>query len=306
MSSEQTMNKLPLLLLSFVLLVNCSPKKSADYAGLLEEAPKNIPLPFKPELMPEGVIIHSGSFSPDLKTYFYTLSDARYERFDVYMIVRTDDQWTAPEEAFFNTGFNEHGAKFSPDGNTIYFTSTRPSGVKGVADTWHLWKSEKKQNGWSKPTFVDIPNLRDKLVSHPTITESGKLYFHASNLDYSEMTLYSAQSTSGGFGEAHKLAITENSLACTPFVTADGQLLIYAAIGSQLDLMISKKTTNGDWSKPVRLGKETNTHGQGNPYLTPDGKYLFYTTGTEPETDQNPDWQVNWVDLSVALAKENN
>lgn len=300
------MIKLALLLLSFALLVNCSPKKPADYAGLPEEPPKGMPLPFKPELIPEGMIIHSGSFSPDLNAFFYTLSDARYERFDVYIIEKAGDRWTNSKEAFFNSGFNEHGAKFSPDGQAIYFTSTRPTGIAEVADTWHIWKSEKQEIGWSTPTFVDIPNLREKLVSHPTITKSGTLYFHASNLDYSEMTLYSAQPAAGKFGEAHKLAITENSLACTPFVTANGQMLIYAAIGKQLDLVISKKTTEGDWSQPVPLDKDINTHGQGNPYLTPDGKYLFYTTGTEPKPGQHPDWQVNWVDLSMTLAKENN
>lgn len=299
------MTKLLLLLLTFILMISCSPKK-ADHSSLLEESPKNLPLPFKPELIPEGKIIHSGSLSPDLTTYLYTLSDARYQRFDVYTIERTNDGWTRSKEAFFNSGFNEHGAKFSPDGNTIYFTSTRPTGIAGVADTWHIWKSEKQQNGWSKPTFVDIPNLRDKLVSHPSITESGTLYFHASNPDYSEMTIYSAQSTAGKFGDAQKLTITENNLACTPFVTADGQMLIYAAIGNQLDLMISRKTTEGDWSKPVPLDEQINTSGQGNPYLTSDDKYLFYTTGTEPKAGQNPDWQVNWVDLSMILATENN
>ncbi|GAB5526964.1 MAG: hypothetical protein Roseis2KO_48360 [Roseivirga sp.] len=300
------MNKLVLLLLTFLITLSCSSEKSSLRSLFPEKPPKDMPLPFKPELTPEGMIIHGGSFSPDLNTYLYTLSDARYERFDVYMIQRTGDKWSASKEAFFNSEFSEHGAKFSPDGNTLYFTSTRPTGIVGVADTWHIWKSKKQSDGWSTPVFVDIPNLRQKLVSHPSITASGNLFFHASNPDYSEMTLYVAESTTGKFGEARKLAITENSMACTPFVTADGQTLVYAAIGNELDLMISKRTAAGDWGEPMALDETINTHAQGNPYLTPDGKYLFYTTGTEPEAGQKPDWQVNRVDLSLILSKENN
>lgn len=293
----------------FILLLalSCSGKKSN---GILhpfgESLPHDAPHPFKPELTPNGMIIHGGSFSPDLQTYLYTLSDAQYQRFDVWMIERADDTWSQPKKAFFNSEFNEHGARLSPDGKTLYFSSTRPTGIEGVAETWHIWKSEKGQNGWSEPTFVDIPNLRNKGMSHPSITASGALYFHSNNPDYSEMTLYTAQLKGDDFGEAKKLAITENSLACTPFVTADGQTLIYAAIGNRLDLMISIKTADGEWGKPVILDKRINTNGQGNPYLTPDGKHLFYTTGTEPEVGESPDWQVNRVNFSLTIAKENN
>ena len=76
---------------------------------------------------------------------------------------------------------------FSPDGNSIYFSSTKPTNVDDVLETWHIWKSDKINGKWREPTFEDIPNLRDKLTSHTVITNSETLYFHSSNLDYSEM-----------------------------------------------------------------------------------------------------------------------
>lgn len=300
------MNKLISLLFIGVGMAACSPKKQVNQPSFSEKVPQEFPLPFKPELTPEGMIIHGGSFSPDLNTYLYTLSDAGYQKFDTYMIQKQGDQWSEPQKASFNSDSNEHGAKYSPDGKTVYFTSTRPTGIEDMPDTWHIWKTEKQGKTWSDPVFVDIPGLRDKSVSHPSITTSGVLYFHASNSDYSEMTLYSAQRNGTGFGEIQKLSITQNSLACTPYVSADGQTLIYAEISNELNLMISKKDEQGDWTRPVPFNKEINTHGQGNPYLTPDGQYLFYTTGTEPTARQSPDWQVNWVDLSLILSKENN
>lgn len=290
------------IIITISLAASCKSKRSEDVANPLgENLPGQFSIPFKPELTSDGMIMHGGSFSPGLKTYLYTVSDAQYARFDVLTIERVGNQWSEPENAFFNSEFSEHGAKFSPDGKTLYFSSTRPTGIAGIPDTWHIWKSERQNGGWSEPEFIDIPNLRDKLVSHPSITRSGTLYFHVSNLDYSEMTLYVSQWSDGKFGEARKLNITENSLACTPFVSADGQTLIYAAIGNQLDLMISHKTAEGEWGKPVSPDKSINTNGQGNPYLTPDGKYLFYTTGTEVQAGQNPDWQIKWVSTKLLL-----
>lgn len=298
------MNKFVLFLL-IISLVNCSQKQSAKDSTLSKESLQDRPLPFKPELTPKGMLIHGGSFSPDLKTYLFTLSDTQYQRFDVWMIEQTDGKWSEPKRAFFNSEFSEHGARYAPDGKALYFSSTRPTGKEGFAETWHIWRSEKQQSGWSEPSLVDIPNLRDKSVSHPSITESGTLYFHVSQPDYSEMTLYMAQEHDGKFREAQKLAITQNGLNCTPFVSADGQTLIYAAIGNQLDLMLSRKTADGVWGKPMILDKQINTNGQGNPYLTPDGKYLFYATGTETQDGKEPDWQVNRVDLSIRLTTEN-
>lgn len=277
--------------MAYLVLVSCSGQQTGtSKVTMAENSSQSSPKAFLPELTPEGLIIHGGSFSPDLKQYYFTLSDSLYSRFDVKMIEQEGDAWAKAKTAFFNSDFSEHGAKFSPDGKALYFSSTRPTGIEGITDTWHLWVTKRLENGWSTPLFIDIPNLRDKLVSHPSITEDGTLYFHASKLDYKEMTLYSAEWQDGKYSEAKKLTITESSLACTPYITPDGQTLLYAAIGEQLDLMISRKTAEGTWDQPERLNDQINTNGQGNPYMTPDGNYLFYTSNPEPTK-----WQVNRV-----------
>ncbi|MGK0412400.1 MAG: hypothetical protein ACJA1B_000592 [Polaribacter sp.] len=50
---------------------------------------------------------------------------------------------------------------FSPDGNSIYFSSTRTTNIEGVPETWHIWKSDKVNGEWKEPIFMDIPNLRE-------------------------------------------------------------------------------------------------------------------------------------------------
>ncbi|WP_432412492.1 hypothetical protein [Rasiella sp. SM2506] len=266
---------------------------------LNEEIPNNIPLEFKQNIVPKNKIIHKGIFSPDLKEYYYTISDNDFKNFEVFAVKNTNGIWSNPKKAFFSNTYNEHGMSFSPDGTSIYFSSTRPTNVEGVSETWHIWKSDKVNGAWKEPIFVDIPNLRNKLVSHPTITNSGTLYFHTSNLDYSEMDIYQSKEVKGKFEDAQKTSISMNIEIgkCTPFVSPKEDYLIFASIGNELDLMISYTNGKGGWIHTRKLNDKINNKGQGNPYVTPNNKFLFFTTGEHLDKE----WKVKWVHIESEI-----
>ena len=215
------------------------------------------------------------------------------------MIRKDGDQWSNPQASFFNSDFSEHGMSFSPDGKSIYFSSTRPTKIESIPDTWHIWKSEKINGIWTEPIYVDIPNMRDKLTSHPTITSSGKLYFHASNLDYSEMDIYHSELIGGKFQNADKVEIAQkpNTGICTPFISPNEEYLIFASIGNQLDLWISFSDDQGNWTQTKPLNEKINNLGQGNPYVTSDNQFLFYTTGEL----QKENWSIKWVNIQSEI-----
>ncbi|MFP2996058.1 hypothetical protein ABN763_09105 [Spongiivirga sp. MCCC 1A20706] len=260
---------------------------------MTEIIPNDIPIEFKQDLIPQNKIIHKGIFSPDLEEYYYTLSDKNFDNFDVFKIEKDNGVWTEPKKAFFTTEHNEHGMSFSPSGNTIYFSSTRPVEIDSIPKTWHIWKSDKINGNWTEPVFVDIPNLRNKLVSHPTITNSGTLYFHSSNLDYSEMDIYRSKNINGEFKDAERIKINDRLEKCTPYISPKEDYLIFASIGNELDLMISNNNENGKWTNTKKLNNKINNKGQGNPYVTPDNKFLFFTTGDHLEKK----WKVKWVNI---------
>lgn len=296
------MNKLQVILLFIVGMSSCDNEiEKAKMQYLTEEIPGYIPIDFKPDIIPDGKIIHKGIFSPDLQSYYYTLSDKHYEHFDVFRIEKNKGVWSEPERAFFDSKYDEHGMSFSPDGNTLYFSSTRPVKINGIPQTWHIWKSDKIDGNWNEPVFVDIPNLRDRLVSHSTITNSGTLYFHASNLDYSEMDIYYSNKINDTFSEAKRISITmdESVGKCTPYVSPEEAYLIFASIGNQLDLMISFNDGNGQWSNTRKLNDQINDAGQGNPFVTPDKKFLFFTTGKHQDTN----WRVKWVNIASEIVR---
>lgn len=294
------MNKLKIILLFTIVFLSCKNENdNTKMQFLTDEIPNNIPIEFKQDLVPKNKLIHKGIFSTDLKEYYYTISDNNFEKFDVLVIKKKNGNWSEPKKAFFNSEYNEHGMSFSPDGNSIYFSSTRPTNIKGTLETWHIWKSDKVNGEWKEPIYVDIPNLRDKLVSHPTITNSETLYFHISNLDYSEMDIYHSKKVNDKFENAKKTTISMNSKVgkCTPYVSPKEDYLIFASIGNELDLMISYNDGKGGWINTKKLSNKINHMGQGNPYVTPDNRFLFFTTGEHLKKE----WKVKWVNIASEL-----
>ncbi|MDF1695328.1 MAG: hypothetical protein P1U56_05835 [Saprospiraceae bacterium] len=271
------------------------------YSTLTSVFQHQLPMDFKPELTPENKIIHRGVFTPSLDAYYYTLSNKDFTQFEVWVIQRVNNAWTSPKKAFFDTKYDEHGMSFSSDGQTIYFASTRPVGIEGVPHTWHIWKSERKDNIWTEPQFVDIPTMQNKLVSHPTVSASGELYFHASGLDYSQMDIYYCQLGKDGIGGPEKVFQNQESPIgrCTPFIDPNGRFLLFASIGEQLDLHISYKDENNQWTRPKNLGKDINTNGQGNPFVSSDHNYLLFASGNH----EDKKWTVKSIDFNSILEK---
>lgn len=281
--------------ISLVLVgcVNDSNNVKTDF--LTDSIPDATAIEFKPSDIPNDKLIHKGTFSPDLNEYYFTVSDKQFERFDVYMQKKESGSWSKPEQAHFNSNFSDHGMSFSPDGKTLYFSSTRPTGIDGIPETWHIWKSMKVDGKWAPPEFVKIPNLTSKLTSHPSVSNSGTMYFHASNLDYSEMDIYFSKQVNGMFESAQKATIAMDTSIekCTPYISPTEDYLIFASVGEDLDLIISYKDYLGQWTNTKKL----NDKGQGNPYVTPDEKYLFFTVADSTSET----WKIKWVNIETEL-----
>lgn len=298
------MNKLKILLLFTIIFWGCKNENATTKMQfLIDKIPNNIPLEFNQEMIPRNKLVHKGIFSPDLKEYYYTISDYNFKNFEIFVTNNDGEHWSKPKKAFINSKYDEHGMNFSPDGNTLFFSSTRPTNIDRIPQTWHIWKSERINGVWKEPVFVDIPNLREKLVSHPTIADTRTLYFHSSNLDYSEMDIFHSKKVNGKFQMAEKTMISMHAqtVKCTPYISPKEDYLIFASVSNQLDLMISYKDKKGGWTNTKRLNDKINNNGQGNPYVTPDNQFLFYTTGEHSKKD----WKIMWVNIASQIKDAN-
>ena len=60
------------------------------------------------------------------------------------------------------------------------------------------------------------------------------------------------------------------------------------------DFYISFSTDEGSWSEPVNMGANINSEGaEYIPYVSPDGKYFFFTS------DKSGNWDIYWVDAGI-------
>lgn len=60
------------------------------------------------------------------------------------------------------------------------------------------------------------------------------------------------------------------------------------------DFYISFRNEKGSWSKPVNMGEKINSPGSDNrPYITPDGKFFFFTSMKRGNRD------IYWVDAEI-------
>lgn len=296
--------KLLTIALTVVLLACGGGNTEVDYKSqfLSQSIPKSQPLKYLPQLVEEDRIIHKGIFSPDLSEFYFTVSNKDFTDFDIKTIHKIGDQWSLPQEAFCNSEYDDHGMSFSPDAKHLYFSSTRPVGFDSIPQTWHIWRSTKVDGKWSSATFIDIPNMRDKLLSHPSITESGELFFHASELDYSNMRIYSSKLVDAAFQDA-TIVFDGSQDLCTPLVSPKGDYLVYGQIeGHNVCLMISTKNQDGIWQAAKKLmPDEANIGGQGNPYITPDEKFLFFTRTEVLESGDEGNWYINWINTETLI-----
>ncbi len=294
-----------ILISLLVFLGACTVEKesSSDYElYLTDDLPIHTPKPFLPLGPLDGLITHQGVFSPDYQSYYFTVSDPGFTQFTVKQISKEDGGWSEPKDAFFNSTFNEHGLSFSQDGNTLFFTSTRPIAAENVAATWHIWRVDRTDGEWGRPTYVDVPNLGHQLMSHPSVAADGTLYFHSSDPDYSKMGIYFSEPAADGQylpGKRLKIKGLDGTPTCTPYIDPAERFILFALIGEQLELVASKKMPSGEWGPLQKLPAAINTKGQGNPQVSPDGKYLFYAVGDYAIGQGS----IQWIDLAAVLLR---
>jgi hypothetical protein len=88
------------------------------------------------------------------------------------------------------------------------------------------------------------------------------------------------------------------------YVAKDESFLISTTISG---LAISYPKADGGWTSPRNLGKHINFGlASWGPYVTPDKKYLFYTTGTKPDYSDTGIFWVRIDKLIDSLKKTNN
>jgi hypothetical protein len=136
------------------------------------EQTKNIGIPVNTTTHDAAV-----GLSADGKTLIIYKTNRQQTGGDLYMSNKVDDVWTKPKKLseMINSDFQEPSATLSPDGNVMYFSSTRPGGYGGR----DIYRAIKLGNGnWSLPmnlgSNINTEHDEDGPFIHP---DGNTLYF---------------------------------------------------------------------------------------------------------------------------------
>ena len=264
-----------------------------------------------PQVFAPGIITldqHSESsitFSPDMTEIFFNRKGAG-ESHNIYTMKFIDGEWTQPALAAFSTNkaYLDLHPRFSPDGNHLYFGSTRPLPDSAQSSGFHQWYLEKAEGTWShpKPLLPDL--LQNEWVMCVNPAANGNLYFTSKERGekLEDEGIYFAENQDGMYHATHPMSEQVNGAGkwiAHPYIAPDERYLIYDAERAtgidNGDLYVSFNQ-NGIWTASYDLGPEINTAlGQSTATVSPDGKYLFYNS--VPEGSETTD--LYWVSTEV-------
>jgi hypothetical protein len=283
------------------------PVLKGPYLG--QKPPGMTPEIFAPDLISTSKWYEAGS-SFNYQGNIFAFNRFEYKGDDktvlkIYITQLRDGKWTRPRKAPFNGEYNNWDLTFSPNSNVLYFTTTRPTGLNPQNNNHsNIWKIAKTANGWAEPILLSINTPGSADSQYASVSNSGTIYFFSPRKGgYGRADLYYAFFNGGEYKKAQNIGDVINTeySEFDSYIAPDEKYLIYTSgkPGSYgiLDLWLTIKKKDGSWGKPVNLGNEINIKGayQTCPFVTADGKYLFFTRHTVSEKKCD----IYWVSIHV-------
>ena len=139
----------------FIFITSCQDNKKSNLTLLSDQIPTDTPLIFGQGIIStDNHIEGSITFNPDMNELFFQRRKPE-DSHNIYTMKLIDGKWSNPELAFFSTNkeYLDLHPRFSPNGDRLYFGSTRPLNDSIISSGLHQWYIEKDENGWGNLFF---------------------------------------------------------------------------------------------------------------------------------------------------------
>ena len=297
--------------------------RTGPYLG--EKVPGLTPEVFAPGLVSTGGFERDVAIAPDGREIYFGLAGPSYQYTSVAVTRMVDGHWTEPEvvPGFDDPRYLNLEPALSPDGQTLFFLSTRPDaaagGQAGNQDIWFLTRTE---GGWSAPRNLGAPVNSALPEYFPSVTLDGTMYFTREETGTRVSAIWRARRDAKGYVTPERLPAEVNSGRShyNAFVAPDESYLIVPTDGRSdslggCDYYVVFRNPDDRWSQPINLGPAVNTRGtqEFSPYVSPDGKYFFFMSSRIERPDRltfrllrelqdrpaNGNADIYWVDASL-------
>jgi Tol biopolymer transport system component len=261
-----------------------------------------------PGIFPEGEGQGCSGFLNDGAVFVFTSArpNGDWRLRPTYVTELKEGGWTRPRIAPFNE-YAPYNFTVGPDGQTLYFTTLK-SPDKTTAmflEQANIWAVKLNQDGWAEPVmFGRSINTETYYENYPTVTSNGTIYYMSRReAGVGGTDVWRSRNIDGKYAEAENIGEPANSETgdADPFVAPDESYLILCQEKEggygKYDLYVYFQSQDGSWSDPINLGEGVNSaEYEFRPYVTPDGKYLFFTSNRPKEGQTS---NIYWVDAGV-------
>ncbi len=259
---------------------------SGMYMG--QEPPEGDPVMFAPNFISTEESEFGSVFNSAITEFYYAVDVNGKNEIRYSQII--ENQWSQPKTIFSHTNYGYNDPFLSNNEERLYFISKRAlDGIGGLKDV-DIWYADKVKDGWSEPVHAgtNINTTGDEY--YISFSQNGTLYFSSNghNPNKKDHDIYFSQFIDGIYQKPVALSDEINTTAyeADVFISPDESYIIFSSTRDlgfgRGDLYISFKNLDGAWTKAVNMGRKINTqHHEYCPYVTKDGKFLFYTSNQD-------------------------
>ncbi|MCZ2393439.1 MAG: OmpA family protein [Chitinophagales bacterium] len=189
-----------------------------------------------------------------------------------------------------NSPYNDMLPIISPDGATLYFARKNAPENLGIEKKDDIYVSQRQYNGsWSNASNVGPPLNTDEHNFVCAISPDGNTMYLANKYDYrteSQGVAVSKKQNNGTWSKPKPLTIfnmyNKSRFACY-HVSLDEKVLVMAIerddTYGDMDLYVSFKYADGNWSEPMNMGADLNTAAaEASVFIAADGKTLYFSS----------------------------
>lgn len=283
---KSLINRFLIFIAALLLSKNGITQTPIDYPDKV--LPADTPKFFAPGVLTDGLSNRDFTISPAGDEIFFTIQHPKFISSTIIRLTKKNGNWGKPEVASFSGLYRDLEASFSPDGNTLFFSSDRPiDGMRPKRD-FDLWEVSRGPNGqWGKPQNLGNTVNSDKNEFYPSVAKNGDLYFTV-EAPYGKGSEDIVMCKKNVTGYDPPISLPEDINTkfdeFNAFIDPDEQFIIFSSYGrgddlGKGDLYISHKGDNGNWMPVKHLPVPINSTSLDYcPYVTPDKKYFIFTS----------------------------
>jgi hypothetical protein len=239
------------------------------------------------------------AFSNDGKEFYFPSNTTWFSNKNSKIRYLTYDgnKWNGP----FILNEHYYAPAFSMDDNTLYFLGGTPDSLHSL-----VWQSHRTASGWTEPSVYLMKEygLYDFMPTRSGTCYAGSNTVPGKRRDYTTYDICELK-----MSRRDTIIRSLGAPINTPgfdgdfYIARDESYMIVSAKETktfECELDISFRNPDHSWSAPISLGPLINdgiAHRWGE-YVTPDGKYLFYSKGHSSQ-----DCHIYWVRFDQLLEK---